>query len=92
LALAVVTPIGPRLLNPLTTASGPFGTIIRAIAGTGHDRGIALVCIICGLAIVLLTLAAGRSSRIARFDTDVLDAIPDDILGLQVLRHRDHSL
>jgi MFS family permease len=91
-ALTIVMPIGPRLLNPLTTASGPFGTIIRAIAGTGHDRGIALVCITCGLAIALLTLAAGRSSRIARFDTDVLDAIPDDILGLQVLRHRDQSL
>ena len=89
-ALAVLVPIVPRLVSPLTTATGPAGTIVRAVAGTGHDRSIALVYIVSGLAAAILTLAVGLSSRIARFDTRVPDAVPDDLVGLQALRDRGH--
>jgi hypothetical protein len=89
-ALAVVVPIVPRLVNPLTTATGPAGTIVRAIAGAGDGRGIALVYIVIGLAAVFLTLGVGLSRRVARFDTSVPDAVPDDLVGLQALRDRGH--
>jgi surfactin synthase thioesterase subunit len=89
-AFAVLVPIGPRLVNPLSTATGPTGTIVRAIVGAGHGRSIALVYIVCGLAVAFLSLAAGLSSRVARFDTGVPDAVPDDLVGLQALRERGH--
>src|SRR5262249_6033546 len=87
-ALAVVVPIVPGLVNPLTTATGPAGTIVRASAGAEHGRSIALVYVVSGLAVALLTLATGLSSRVARFDTSVPDAVPDDLVGLQALRDR----
>ena len=89
-ALAVLVPIVPRLVSPLTTATGPAGTIVRAVVGTGHDRSIALVYIVSGLAVAILTLAVGLSRRIARFDTRVPDAVPDDLVSLQALRDRGH--
>jgi surfactin synthase thioesterase subunit len=87
-ALAVLVPVVPGLLKPLTTATGPAGTIVRAIVGTGYGRSIALLYIVSGLAVALLALAAGLSRHVARFDSSVPDAVPDDLVGLQALQDR----
>jgi surfactin synthase thioesterase subunit len=88
-AFAVVVPVVPGLVGPLTTTTGPAGTVVRALVGAGHGRGIALVYLVIGLAVAVLTLVAGLSRRVTRFDAGVPDAVPDDLVGLQVLRDRN---
>ncbi|GAA0983215.1 hypothetical protein GCM10009555_054570 [Acrocarpospora macrocephala] len=61
---------------------------IGAAAGIGADRGIGLLYLVCGLAIAVIALAALRISRLARFDEEVPDAVPDDLVGTQALQRR----
>jgi amino acid adenylation domain-containing protein len=84
-----------RMLGVLATiasASGLFAIAVVVLVVSRlvnpHSRGIALVYLVCGLAIAVLTVAAGLSRRVARFDTRVPDAVPDDLVGLQALRDR----
>ena len=56
--------------------------------GVGSGRGIGLVYIVVGLAIAALTAAGLRITRLGRFDADVPDAAPDDLVGLQTLKQR----
>jgi hypothetical protein len=75
------------LLTPLVTSHGTVGVVIRAVVGTGRDRGIGLLYVCCGLILAALALGAGRvSRRLASFDTAVPDALPDDLLGIEALR------
>jgi len=90
-AFGVAAPYGPPLLDHLVTAHGAAGTVARALAGTGTHRGIGLMYICCGLALALVALAAGWSRRLARFDAEVPDALPDDVLGIDALHRRDRA-
>jgi MFS family permease len=89
IGFGVIAPYGTLALQPLARAGGRVGDVVRAVVGTGPGRAIGLLYVFCGLALVLLVLIAGRIRVIARFDTDVPDAVPDDLLGLQASReHR----
>jgi MFS family permease len=84
-----------RMLGVLATIASASGLFAIAVVVpvvsrlvNPHSRGIALVYLVCGLAIAVLTVAAGLSRRVARFDTRVPDAVPDDLVGLQALRDR----
>jgi amino acid adenylation domain-containing protein len=87
-AFGVAAPYGPPLLNHLVTARGAIGAITRAAGGTGADRGIGLMYICCGLALAAVAIGAGRIRRLARFDAEVPDALPDDVLGINALQGR----
>jgi amino acid adenylation domain-containing protein len=84
-AFGVVAPYGPRILDPLTSAHGVIGDIVRAVTGTGHDRGIGLVYIVGAVMLALVAAGMGRVGPLARFDTEVEDAIPDDLLGIKAI-------
>jgi hypothetical protein len=91
IGFGVVAPYGPGLLRPLVTAHGTAGAIIHAVIGTGSNRGIGLLYVCCGLALALIALGAGWIRRLARFDTEVPDALPDDLLGIETLRLQGRS-
>jgi hypothetical protein len=40
----------------------------------------------CGLILGGIALLSGRARSIARFDAEVPDALPDDLLGIEALR------
>jgi surfactin synthase thioesterase subunit/MFS family permease len=84
-AFGVVAPYGPRILDPLTSAHGITGDIIRAATGSGHDRGIGLVYIVGAIMLALVAAAMGKVRPLARFDIEVEDAIPDDLLGIKAI-------
>jgi MFS family permease len=90
-AFGVAAPYGPPLLEHLVTAHGAAGTIARAVGGTGAHRGIGLMYICCGLALALVALGAGRIRHLARFDAEVPDALPDDLLGINALQGDDRA-
>ncbi len=74
LAFGVVAPFGSEIMENLV--DGPKGA------------GIALLYVVFAAAIALIALVALRVPRLARFDTDVPDAPPDDLIGLQAVADR----
>ncbi|WP_061288773.1 non-ribosomal peptide synthetase/MFS transporter [Herbidospora cretacea] len=74
LAFGVVAPFGSEIMENLV--DGPKGA------------GIAFLYVVFAAAIALIALVALRIPRLARFDTDVPDAPPDDLIGLQAVADR----
>jgi len=89
-------PIGFGLVAPLSASAfqsllGPGGALsetVGRVIGTGPGRGIGLVYVSVGLAIVVLTVVALRTHVLARFDEETVDALPDDVVGVQALLER----
>jgi hypothetical protein len=86
--LAVIAPYGTRLLSHVVTAGGPAGGLAGVVVGTGPGRAIGLFYVLCAIALAFLVLTAWKRQTIARFDLDVPDALPDDLLGLEAVMAR----
>ncbi len=88
LGLVVVAPLATRLFEPLLAPGGGLAGSVGTVIGVGPGRGIGFGYLVLGLVIVLLTLATMRTRLLSRFDTDVPDALPDDVIGLRALEAR----
>ncbi|MEH1015835.1 amino acid adenylation domain-containing protein [Micromonospora sp. CPCC 206060] len=88
LGFAVVAPLGEKLLQPLMTADGALAPTVGAVIGTGPGRGLGLLYILLGVALTALVLAALRTRTLRRFDDEVPDADPDDLVGARTVRQR----
>ncbi|GAA0433513.1 hypothetical protein Acor_07680 [Acrocarpospora corrugata] len=73
----VVVPYGSELFKHIGVATG-----------LGPDRGIGLLYLVCGLAIGIIAVTALRIRTLARFDEEVPDAVPDDLVGTEALKSR----
>ncbi|MEU8833396.1 amino acid adenylation domain-containing protein [Streptomyces sp900116325] len=90
IGFGLVAPYGGRLLEPLLADGGALASTVGALIGTGPGRGIGLLYVLLGAAIVVVAALALRG-RLARFDEEVADAAPDDLVGLETLRSRAHA-
>ncbi|MGW4175869.1 hypothetical protein [Streptomyces rubiginosohelvolus] len=54
-----------------------------ALIGTGPGRGIGFMYLLFGAAMLALVVIGLRLPVLARFDLDVPDALPDDLVGIQ---------
>lgn len=88
LGWVVVAPLAADVLGPLLESDGPLTGALGPLLGTGPDRGIALVYLLCGLAMAALVALAFRVRTLAQFDDDVPDAEPDDLIGERALAQR----
>ncbi|GII04686.1 non-ribosomal peptide synthetase [Planobispora takensis] len=88
LGMAVVAPLGERLLEPLLAPGGALAPTVGAVIGVGEGRGIAFMYIVFGLGIAAHVLISMRVPVLARFDEEMPEAVPDDLVGAQVLRER----
>ncbi|GAA3446648.1 non-ribosomal peptide synthetase [Planomonospora venezuelensis] len=88
LGMAVVAPLGERLLEPLLAPGGALASSVGAVIGVGEGRGIAFMYVILGLGIAVHVLVSMRIPVLARFDDEVPEATPDDLVGAQALRER----
>jgi len=88
LGWAVVAPYGSRLLGPLLMKGGALAGTVGAVIGVGPGRGIGLMYIVFGLAIAILVVVSARVPALARFDADMPDAVPDDLVGVEIRRRR----
>ncbi|MFI6321740.1 amino acid adenylation domain-containing protein [Nonomuraea sp. NPDC050556] len=79
----VLTPLAGTWLEPLFTPSGALASSVGAVIGTGTGRGLAFAYVICGLGLALAALVGLRTRLLARLDTDLPDALPDDLIGIQ---------
>ena len=88
LGFLVLAPLASRAFEPLLAPGGAPAGPVGQVIGVGSGRGIGLVYIVVGLAIAALTAVGLRTTRLGRFDADVPDAAPDDLVGLQTLKQR----
>jgi len=88
IGMAVVAPLGERYLEPLMAPGGTLASSVGAVIGVGPGRGIALMYVLLGLGIAVHVLVSMRIPVLARFDDEVPEAEPDDLVGAQALRER----
>jgi hypothetical protein len=56
---------------------------VGAVIGVGPGRGIGLLYVVLGLCIALTAVVSLRTRVLSRFDDEVPDAPPDDLLGIE---------
>jgi ABC-type uncharacterized transport system permease subunit len=88
LAFALVVPFGPALFEPLMQPGGALADTVGAVIGTGPGRGIGLMYVVCAVALAVLALVSLRVGTLARFDDEVPEAEPDDLLGVRARQAR----
>ncbi|MFE7129885.1 amino acid adenylation domain-containing protein [Streptomyces sp. NPDC057638] len=81
----LIAPFGSHYLEPLMSPGGGLADTVGAVLGTGDGRGIGLLYILLGAAILLLGAVSLRVRVLARFDQEVPDAQADDLVGLAAL-------
>ncbi|WP_340541044.1 amino acid adenylation domain-containing protein, partial [Nocardioides sp. GXZ039] len=86
IAFGVVAPFVSTYFETLLTDDGALAGSVGAVIGTGEGRGIALLYVVFGIAIVAVSLAAMCIRRFARFDLDTPDAEADDLVGAREAR------
>ncbi|MEU1088038.1 amino acid adenylation domain-containing protein [Streptomyces sp. NPDC005576] len=79
----VIAPLGSSLLGPLMEPDGALAPVFGPLIGTGPGRGIALMYVLFGCAMLALVALGLRLPVLARFDRDVPEAEPDDLVGLR---------
>ena len=87
-AYGLIAPYGSRLLEPLLAPGGALAGTVGRVIGVGPGRGIALMCILFGLAMVVQALVSLRIPAVGRFDERVPDALPDDLVGARARASR----
>jgi surfactin synthase thioesterase subunit/MFS family permease len=84
----LIAPLGARVLEPLMAPGGALAPTVGALLGTGDGRGIGLLYLLLGAAILALGAVSLRLRALSRFDHDVPDARADDLVGLAALSGR----
>jgi amino acid adenylation domain-containing protein len=88
LGFVVVGPFVSGALEPLVRPGGALATTVGRVIGTGAGRGIGLMYLVFAAIMAVMVLVAMRYPALARFDAEVPDAEPDDLLGLAELDRR----
>jgi uncharacterized protein YbdZ (MbtH family)/MFS family permease len=88
LAWAVVAPVAAALAEPLLRDGGALAPTVGAVIGVGPGRGIGFAYLVFAACIAGVVGFALRTRTLARFDEDVPDAPPDDVVGLESRRSR----
>ncbi|MFH8618834.1 amino acid adenylation domain-containing protein [Streptomyces sp. NPDC017979] len=81
----LIAPFGTRYLEPLMASDGALADTLGTVIGTGDGRGIGLLYVLLGAALLLLGAVSLRVRVLARFDQEVPDAQADDLVGLAAL-------
>jgi hypothetical protein len=88
---AVMAPLATSVAEPLLRDGGALAPTVGAVIGVGPGRGIAFVYLVFAACVALVVAVSLRTRTLARFDTDVPDAPPDDVVGLQSRQNRQST-
>ncbi|WP_311931631.1 non-ribosomal peptide synthetase [Microbispora sp. H11081] len=88
IGFGVVAPYGAQVFEPLLAPGGPLADTVGVVLGTGPGRGIGFMYACFALAIAVIALVAMRVGVLRRFDAEVPDALPDDVVGYQAVTER----
>ncbi|MBO3751366.1 amino acid adenylation domain-containing protein [Streptosporangiaceae bacterium NEAU-GS5] len=88
IGFGLVAPYAAAVFEPLMASHGPLASTVGAVLGVGAGRGIGFMYACFGVAIAVVALVGLRVGTLARFDDEVPDAPPDDLVGLEAVRDR----
>ncbi|MEV6521219.1 amino acid adenylation domain-containing protein [Longispora sp. NPDC051575] len=83
IGFAILAPLAVRLFGSAMAPGGALADSVGLVLGTGAGRGIGLTYVVFALVMALITVVAFRMRILRRFDTEVPDALPDDLVGAQ---------
>ncbi|MBQ1041225.1 MULTISPECIES: non-ribosomal peptide synthetase/MFS transporter [unclassified Micromonospora] len=83
IGFALLAPGATALFEPMLAPGGSLAGTVGAVIGTGPGRGIGFAYICFGAALVLVTLGGFAIRLLRRFDIEVEDSLPDDLIGAQ---------
>ncbi|OEV16915.1 hypothetical protein, partial [Streptomyces nanshensis] len=84
----IIAPAGSAFFGPMFEDGGSLTSTVGALIGTGPGRGIGFMYLLFGAAMLGLVVVGLRLRVLARFDLDVPDALPDDLVGIQERERR----
>ncbi|MEU5726628.1 amino acid adenylation domain-containing protein [Micromonospora sp. NPDC047738] len=88
IGFALLAPGATALFEPMLAPGGALAGSVGAVIGTGPGRGIGFAYVCFGLALVLVTLGGFAIRLLRRFDLEVDDSLPDDLIGAQERERR----
>ncbi|WP_422751932.1 non-ribosomal peptide synthetase/MFS transporter [Micromonospora sp. WMMD708] len=88
IGFALLAPGATALFEPMLADGGALAGSVGAVIGTGPGRGIGFAYVCFGLALVLITLGGFAIRMLRRFDIEVPDSLPDDLIGAQERQRR----
>ncbi|WP_018787225.1 non-ribosomal peptide synthetase/MFS transporter [Micromonospora sp. CNB394] len=83
IGFALLAPGATALFEPMLAPGGALADTVGAVIGTGPGRGIGFAYICFGVALILITLGGFAIRLLRRFDIEVEDSLPDDLIGAQ---------
>ncbi|MFG3714615.1 amino acid adenylation domain-containing protein [Micromonospora sp. NPDC047730] len=83
IGFALLAPGATALFEPMLAPGGSLAGSVGAVIGTGPGRGIGFAYVCFGAALVLITLGGFAIRLLRRFDIEVPDSLPDDLIGAQ---------
>ena len=88
IGFALLAPGATALFEPMLAPGGALAGSVGAVIGTGPGRGIGFAYVCFGLILVLITLGGFTIPLLRRFDIEVADSLPDDLIGAQERERR----
>ncbi|WP_433414231.1 amino acid adenylation domain-containing protein [Microtetraspora malaysiensis] len=88
IGFAVLAPVATSLFNPMLQPGGALADTVGAVIGVGESRGVGLTYIVFALMMAAVTISASTIRLLRRFDTEVPDSLPDDLIGMQERQRR----
>jgi surfactin synthase thioesterase subunit len=92
IGFALLAPGATALFSPMMESGGALAGTVGALIGTGEGRGIGLAYVVFGLALVVVTVGGFAVRLLRRFDTEIEDSLPDDLIGAQEREERVKAL
>ena len=81
IGFALLAPAVTTWLEPMLAPNGGLAGSIGAVIGVGPGRGIGLGYLLLGLTLLAVTAGGFAIRVLRRFDTEVEDSLPDDLVG-----------
>ncbi|WDZ82471.1 non-ribosomal peptide synthetase/MFS transporter [Micromonospora cathayae] len=88
IGFALLAPAATALFEPMLAPGGALAGSVGAVIGTGEGRGIGFAYVVFGAMLVLVTLGGFAIRLLRRFDLEVEDSLPDDLIGAQERERR----
>ncbi|QLQ35472.1 non-ribosomal peptide synthetase/MFS transporter [Micromonospora robiginosa] len=83
IGFAVLAPAATAVFEPMLAPGGSLAGSVGAVIGTGPGRGIGFAYVCFGVVLILITLGGFAIRLLRRFDLEVEDSLPDDLIGAQ---------
>ncbi|MFI6131257.1 amino acid adenylation domain-containing protein [Micromonospora sp. NPDC051141] len=83
IGFALLAPAATALFEPMLAPGGSLADSVGAVIGTGPGRGIGFAYVCFGVILILITLGGFGIRLLRRFDLEVEDSLPDDLIGAQ---------